>query len=147
MSWKKLVNERRVARQPATREELGQLRAIARRSLADAQLTGLSTDGAFGLAYTAARCMATVVVRAAGYRVKGLQGAHYYTFMALETADPKAFLKSAIYFNVCRGKRNDLQCSGPEVISEGEAAEILQAVPEFFALVDRWLREHHPELA
>lgn len=88
-----------------------------------------------------------LVVRAAGYRVKGPQGAHYYTFVALETAAPEVFRLLATYFNVCREKRNDLSYLGPDVISEQEAGEILRVVPEFIALVDDWLLEHHPELS
>jgi hypothetical protein len=135
------LDERRVAKEPPSHEELRQLRFVAERSLADAQVEGLSNDGRFGLAYDAARSLATLVVRAAGYRVKGHGGAHYNTFLALEAAGPRTFKRYAVYFNACREKRNDLSYESAEVVSEREVAELLRTVPEFAGVVDLWVRE------
>ena len=144
MTWKKLLEEQRVAREPARKEELAQLRAVAERNLADARIETLSTDGKFGHAYEAARAFATIVVRASGYRVKSARGAHYSTFVALEAADPKRFARHAAYFNTCREKRNDLSYELAGVVTDSEAGELLREVPAFQALVDEWLRGHAP---
>src|SRR6266702_8476913 len=135
MTWKRLLEERRVAREPARKEELAKLRAVAERNLADAGIEALSTDGKFGHAYEAARALSTMVVRASGYRVKSARGAHYGTFVALETADPKRFARHAAYFNTCREKRNDLSYELAGVVTDSEAEELLREVPAFQALV------------
>jgi hypothetical protein len=94
MSWDKLLKERRVALEPTTKDEIDDLRALYKRYLTDANVEALSDDGRFDRAYGAARTLATIVIRAEGYRVKG-QGAHYSTFRALEAADANEFVACA----------------------------------------------------
>src|ERR1039458_2039724 len=63
-------------------EEIGNLLAIVKRDLHDAQETGISTDWRFGIAYNAALKLCTVLLCAEGYRPdKNL--AHYRTIQAL----------------------------------------------------------------
>jgi hypothetical protein len=147
MTWRELSRQGRVARESVTREEIAQLRALADRYLADARVEGLSADGRFDRAYGAARALATIVVRASGYRVKGKGGAHYNTFVALRAADPRLFARSADYFDACRAKRNDLAYVAPGIVSEAEVEEILREVPEFAVRVERWLKERWPDLS
>lgn len=147
MTWKRLLAEKRVERRPGVKAELQELRAIAERSLADARLEGLSTDGKYGHAYEAARAFATMVVRASGHRVRTHGGGHYNTFLALEAADPKLFARPAAYFNTCREKRNEFSYELAGVVSELEVQELLREVSEFALLVGRWIQERHPELA
>ena len=146
MTWKKLLEDRRVAREAPRKEELARLRAVADRNLADAALDALSTDGRFGQAYEAARALATIVIRASGYRVKPVAGAHNATFLALDAADPKLFARFAVYFNTCRRKRNDLSYEAVDIVTESELTELLGEVPVFQQLVEEWLRERHPGL-
>ena len=124
MTWKELLEQGRVERRPGKSRELKELRAVAERSLGDARLEGISIDGKFGHAYEAARALATMVIRAAGYRVRAHGGGHYNTFLALEAADPKLFARQAAYFNVCREKRNELSYEMVGVVSELEAEEL-----------------------
>ena len=76
-----------MAPEPATKQELDDLRGIVLRSIMDAKVRNLSADGKFSFSYNAARCLPTIVVRAAGYRIKSHGGGHYNTFLALEAAD------------------------------------------------------------
>ncbi len=87
-----------------------------------------------------------MIVRASGYRIRG-SGGHYYTFVALESADPARFSMLAAYFNLCREKRNELSYVQAGVVSRTELEEILGEVPRFKRLVEDWLRERHPDLA
>jgi|SRR5580765_2047962 len=146
MTWKELLDQGRVERRATTGQELVELHAVAQRSLADARLDGISTDGRFGHAYEAVRALATMVVRAAGYRVRGHGGGHYNTFLALETADSKLFAKNAVYFNTCREKRNELSYEMAGVVSEHEANELLAEVPGFELVVLEWIQQHHAGL-
>jgi hypothetical protein len=123
MSWAKLVADNRVTTLPASKAELDKLRSIVTRILKDAKSAGLSADARFIMAYDAARTLSLLIVRAAGYRPRSVGahyntflaletadsvGAHYNTFLALETADP-AFAAFSAYFDSCRMKRNSCE--------------------------------------
>lgn len=146
MTFERLLKEQRAVREPTSRDEIDELRALARRCLDDANIEALSPDGRFDRAYGAARALATIVVRASGYRVRQ-PGAHYNTFLALEAADAETFFAEVAYFNVCRLLRNQLSYESSGVISAMELEEILCKAPEFELAVERWLAEHHPELS
>ncbi len=107
----------------------------------------MSDDGRFDRAYDAARALATLAIRASGYRVKGTGGGHYNTFLALEAVDPARFSPFSAYFNLCREKRNELNYVHAGVVSRSELDEILEQTPLFREAVEDWLREKHPELA
>lgn len=107
MTWEDLLIRRRVEREPTDRAEIETLRVLVERNLRDASIEMLSDDGRFERAYSAARVLATIIVRASGYRVKQ-PGAHYGTFLALEAADPETFGGFAIYLDSCRSLRNNL---------------------------------------
>ena len=145
MTWKRLLAERRVAEEPSSKDEIDNLRQLARRNLKDAAVDELSDDGRFDCAYSAARTLSSVVVRASGYRVKQ-PGAHYTTFLALEAADPIAFQDFAAYFDACRTRRNVLNYELPDVISSTELEELIDRVVEFNGLVDDWLTQKFPHL-
>lgn len=137
--------EKRVAAETPAKQEIDDLRAIVSRSFSDANAVGLSPDGMFNFSYNAARSLATIVVRASGYRVKSQGGGHYNTFLALEAADP-AFAAMAAYFDICRTKRNEFSYDGAGVVSSTEAAELELKTDRFAADVDAWLRANHPGL-
>lgn len=146
MSWTQLLADKRVATEPATKQELDDLRGVVARSIKDAQAINLSADGKFGFAYNAARSIATIVVRASGYRVKSQGGGHYNTFLALGAADP-AFAALAVYFDACRVKRNEFSYDEADVVSDTEADELETKATQFAVDVEAWLKANHPNLA
>jgi hypothetical protein len=142
MTWRKLLAEKRVAREPANKQELDDLRAVVARSFSDAQALNLSPDGKFGFGYNAARTLSTIVVRASGYRVRSQGGGHYNTFLALEAADP-VFARLAAYFDTCREKRNEFSYDEAGVVSATEADELEREALQFAKEVDAWLTRNH----
>src|ERR1700743_3032872 len=119
MSWRKLLANNTVTELTPTKAELDKLRALAKRSLNDVSVRGLSTDMQFILAYDAARTLSLMIVRAAGYRPKTV-GGHYNTFLALEAADP-AFAALSAYFDGCRIKRNTSEYEFAGGVSDTDA--------------------------
>jgi hypothetical protein len=99
MSWTKLLGEKRVAPEPTSKKELDELRTMANSNLKDAHIGAVSAQGRYEFAYNAARLMATTVVR-----VVAKNGHHYFTFQALQAADP-AFAPMALYFDRARDTR------------------------------------------
>jgi hypothetical protein len=55
MSWKKLLADKNVVREPPSKTELDNLRSIVARSMKDVAASGLSADARFVMAYDAAR--------------------------------------------------------------------------------------------
>ncbi|MFQ5353016.1 MAG: SAV_6107 family HEPN domain-containing protein [Candidatus Binatia bacterium] len=146
MTWGELEQQRRVVKEPAGKSDIDELRAMAVRNLQDASLEGLSPDGRFSLAYNAARCLATIAVRASGYRLKQTGGAHYNTFLALPVAMGTRFDTVAIYFDSCRQSRNDLSYGAASVVSESDSKELVAKAEAFLKTVDAWLLKNHPTL-
>ena len=145
MTWQDLLARKRVQREPTDAEEIRSLRKLASRNLADASVVELSVDGRFEHAYSATRALATIVVRASGYRVRQ-PGAHYGTFQALEAADPAAFRDFATYFDSCRTLRNRVAYDLIGVVTEGDLREILEQLPRFERKVIEWIVSNRPEL-
>jgi hypothetical protein len=146
MNWSKLLAASRVAREPSSKQELDELREMAALNLLDADVQGLSARGRYEFAYNAARLLATLVVRAAGYRIISKGGHHYYTFLALEVTDG-AFAKAAAYFDAARSKRNDFSYDSPIPISDTDAEELVQAVREFAHQAQGWMKSKYPLFA
>jgi hypothetical protein len=146
MSWKKLLAEKRVAREPTSKKELDELRQMGAVNLHDAHVAGISAQGRYEFSYNAARLMATVVVRACGYRVTAKSGHHYFTFQALQASD-RAFVKVAIYFDDARDKRNDFSYDSPVLISDTDADDLLKTVEEFQRDAENWIQKRYPKLA
>ena len=145
MTWAKLLASNIVTALPATKAEIDNLRSIVTRSLSDVGAVGLSADSRFIMAYDAARTLSLIVVRAAGYRPR-TAGAHYNTFVALETADG-AFAALSVYFDGCRIKRNACEYTFAGGVTDTDADGLLKTVRQFAIDADAWLRTHHPPLA
>jgi len=145
MSWAKLLADNRVTALPPSKAELDNLRSIVGRSLKDVTATGLSADARFVMAYDAARTLSLLVVRAAGYRPRAVNG-HYNTFLAPETADP-AFAKLSAYFDGCRTKRNRCEYDFAGGVTDTDADALLKAVNQFAVDVEAWIKTRYPKLA
>jgi len=146
VTWNELENQRRIVREPTTKFEIDELRALAERNLKDAALPLLSADGRFSMAYNAARTLANIAIRASGYRVKQTGGAHYNTFLALPLAMGSSFDTFADYFDGCRKSRNDLSYGAAYVVSNSDATELLEKTIAFRAIVEKWLCDNYPAL-
>ena len=144
MSWKKLLANNNVAREPPSKAELDNLRSIVARSMKDVAASGLSADARFIMAYDAARTLSLMIVRAAGYRPRSV-GGHYNTFLGIEAADA-SFAKLSAYFDGCRLKRHGCEYDFAGSITDTDAAGLLTAVQEFALDVEAWINARHPSL-
>ena len=145
MSLKQLLSDSRIKAEATSKTEIDELRRMTDSNLSDAQVTGLSAQGKFEFAYNAGRHIATMVIRACGYRVSSKMGHHYYTFEALSAADAQ-FDAIADYFNQCREKRNDFSYDSPVVVTDTEADDILTNALKFRSDFEKWLKSKHPGL-
>ena len=128
-----------------SRQEIGNLLAIARRDLADARAGGISDDWRFGIAYNAALKLCTVLMSAEGYR-PDRNLAHYRTLQALPLILGAARKDDAAYLDACRAKRNTVEYDMVGGATSADADELI----DFAATLERdvlaWLQTHHPDL-
>ncbi|MBC7782805.1 MAG: hypothetical protein H7144_03115 [Burkholderiales bacterium] len=146
MSWKKLLDEKRIAPELTSKKELDELRRMVALNLKDAHVVLVSTQGRYEFAYNAARLMATAVVRASGYRVIAKTGHHYFTFQALQATDA-SFMKAAIYFDSARDMRNDFSYEGAVPVSDTDVDELITAVEQFQQSAELWIKARDSSLA
>jgi hypothetical protein len=146
MTWKQLLSEGRVEPHRTTKQELENLRAAVARNLNDAAVAGLSADNRFGIAYEAALLSAKMAIAGAGYRVKG-PAAHFTTFQALKLAMGTSVASTCNYLDRCRRKRNDLTYDAAGVVSNRDAAELLEEATAINKRVEAWIAKNDPKLA
>lgn len=144
MSWKALLASRTVQPHKTSAKEVGALRQLVGRDLADAGLSGLSADRRFATAYNAVLQLSKMAIACAGYRVTSGAGHHQKTFEAVKAALGRPSEPLADYFETCRRKRNLIDYDASEIATETEAEELLRKAREFQTMVEDWIVKHHP---
>jgi hypothetical protein len=109
-------------------------------------VAGVSDEGRFGAAYDALLRIATIALRAAGFRTSHDQpGHHAITLQALPlTLGIDSDL--TIQLDAFRRKRNLAAYEGDDSVSDADLAELLSAVRILRESLMAWLKEHHPKL-
>lgn len=127
--------------------EILRLLAVADRDLKDANLKGLSVDRRFATAYAAALQLATVVMRASGYRASANVGGHHWRTISLlpQLMGPEQ-QERGVYLDSCRRARNEADYDRTGVVSESELLELLEDTLGLRNDVLAWLAAEHPEL-
>jgi hypothetical protein len=125
--------------------QLARLLAAAQRNLADAQLTGLSTENRFDTAYKAIMQLAMAALHANGYRTLTSRPGHHQTALQTLTLTVAFPQSRVIVLNALRKQRNLADYSG-ELVSEAAAVECLSSARELQAHVLAWLRANRPAL-
>jgi hypothetical protein len=140
-----LLEQGRLYRQPPNRREIARLLAVADRDLADANVGGLSLDRRFATAYSAALQLATVVLRASGFRTSSASAGHHATTLSV-LAELMGPVQSdrATYLDACRRTRNQADYDRIDVVSEPDLLELLDDTLAFRDEVLTWLQRNHP---
>lgn len=120
------------------------LRVVAR-DIDDARLDTLSTDRRFATAYNAALQLATIVLRAEGYRTSG-SSHHHTTLIAVRELMGPAVEEVTDYFDACRARRNTVDYDGVGIATESDVEELIDEVLAFRGTVITWMRANHPDL-
>ena len=87
-----------------------------------------------------------MAIASAGYRVVAKQGHHQVGLAAAELAIGLSIAGLIAYFEMCRRKRNQLDYDTANIVSDTEAAEILEKAREFKQEVEDWIAMNHPGL-
>lgn len=146
MSLDNLVKIGKLHLHEARRDEIQRLLRGLERSLADARVEALSNEGRLAAAYDSVLRLATIALRAAGYRTGPEQlGHHAITLQALPlTLGTNAEL--TMQLDAFRRKRNLAAYEGDDSVSDRDLAELLTIVDELKPRLLAWLRKQHPDL-
>ena len=127
------------------RQEVGNLLAIVRRDLVDAQASGISADWRFGIAYNAALKLCTILLYAEGYRpTQNL--AHYRTLQALPLILGTERKPDADYLDACRAKRNTVEYDYAGGVTDTDASELIEFTKTLETRVLDWIKSRYPDL-
>lgn len=124
--------------------EVGNLLAVVDRDLAQAAAPDLAPEWKLNIAYSAARTVADLALRAEGYRA-GRERSHEQPIEALRftLGVPSGIIKDLKRF---KKKRNIDTYERVGVVSEGEAEAMLKLATRLRAEAIAWLAKAHPDL-
>lgn len=145
MSLEQWFNNGWVKRHKSSSQEVANLFNIVERDLQDAETEELSADWKFGIAYNAALKLCMILISAEGFRPeKTLQ--HYRTLQALPLILGEDRKADAGYLDTCRAKRNTAEYDRAGIVSDADAAELIEFARELEKDVREWLKKNYPEL-
>lgn len=128
-------------------DEIRKLLEAAGHYIKNAAVPGLESTAKFIMAYPATLELATVVLRANGYRFKSsAQGKHEMTFKALKTIFGPEGASFEAFFQKCRKTRNTSQYDEWIDLSDKEAVDLVSEAGKFRDAVVAWLKANHPSL-
>lgn len=119
----------------------------ARRAAVDSRLEDLSIEGAFDRAYQAAFLLATALVYAAGYRVRGRGGGHHVnTFYALGALGSEELARSGNELDGLRSARHGAMYDPWIELDEADVRRLRTAVERLSEIGKEWLTNRWPDL-
>ncbi len=145
MSLKDWLDEGRIKPHESSQKEITDLLKIVDRDLADAKVGSVSADRRFATAYNAVLRLATIVIRASGYRISGSQH-HWITFQVLPELMSGLETKRWEYFDASRRLRNKVDYDTAFFVSESQVRELVKTAEEFRTDVLEWLKNQYPDL-
>jgi hypothetical protein len=144
MSLADLASEGKFKAHKTSKAEINQLLAVFDRDIADAEITNLSSDRRFIMAYSAALTIGITALAASGYRATS-EGHHYWTIQSLAFT-LSVDLKTVEKLNKFRQKRNIADYERIGMASKQEVNEMLDLAKKLRIDLADWLKSNHPEL-
>lgn len=129
-----------LVKQESSEDEIQDLLKIVERDINDSAKNEISFDWQFGIAYNAALKLATILVRASHYRIKG--GSHHMNTIAmipLLLGESKR--EDSDYLDTCRRKRNTVEYESVGGATKADVQELREFVIEFKNIILGWLDE------
>jgi hypothetical protein len=146
MSLEQWLRNAWVQRLDPTLPEILQLFQVVDRELSDARAGGISPDGKFEHAYTAALQLCMLLLRAAGYQVPKSQPRHKRAIDSLRYTLGEAYAETADYLDRCSRQRGQAMYERVDVVRVDDADELSKSAERLRADVIRWLKTNHPTL-
>jgi hypothetical protein len=144
MSLADLASEGKFKAHKTSKAEINQLLAVFDRDIADAEITNLSSDRRFIMAYSAALTIGIAALAASGYRAAS-EGHHYWTIQSLPfTLGTDTKIVETL--NKFRQKRNIADYERIGMASNQEVNEMLDLAKKLRIDLADWLKNNFTEL-
>ncbi len=117
----------------------------AQRSLSDARLASISSEGRFDMAYKAIMQCANAALQANGYRTLTSRPGHHQTMIQSLPRTVGLDGRTMVLLDSLRKQRNVIDYSG-DMVSQGMADEALQQAEHLLQRVMDWLQANKAEL-
>ena len=131
-------------------KEIADLLSIVERSLADIEVAGISDDLRFQAAYGGILTLATVALRASGYRVSQSQSHHQRAIESLEftltTEGRESKERWVRKLKSHSKKRNTTSYDLAGGVSANDLTQVMKDLKTLKGMVDASLKAAHPEL-
>lgn len=145
MSLERYAENSWIRPEATSREEIADQQSIVDRCLKDAAVEGISDDLRFYTTYNAILSLATIALRACGYRVASQQGHHQKTLETVEftlNVDDR-FVRRLLSFSK---KRNAASYDAAGSVSNEEVKQIGEAAIQLREKVAAFLQANHSSL-
>jgi uncharacterized protein (UPF0332 family) len=146
MNLKNYIDNRSLVKHTASKDEIADLIRIADRDLRLAEKLNDDNDWQFAIAYNAVLQLATIPIRASGYRVSTKTAHHWTTLTVLPELMGKEYRAISDYFNECRVKRNTAEYKTAGEISLEDALQLIHEAKALKKAVLAWLKKQYPNL-
>jgi hypothetical protein len=117
----------------------------AQRSLSDARLASISSEGRFDMAYKAIMQCANAALQANGYRTLTSRPGHHQTMIQSLPRTVGLDGRTMVLLDSLRKQRNVIDYSG-DMVSQGMADEAFQQAEHLLQRVMDWLHTNKAEL-
>lgn len=134
MSLENLVKIGQLEQITPDAQDINRLLEAARRSLNDAQLSGLSAEGRFDMAYKAIMQSANAALQASGFRTLTSKPGHHQTMIQTLPQTVGLDKDTTIQLDALRKQRNVIDYSG-DIVSNTMANEAVQHATALIARV------------
>jgi hypothetical protein len=132
-------------RVPADAAAIRRLLEAAQRSLADARLPSLSSEGRFDMAYKAIMQAANAALQANGYRTLTSRPGHHQTMIQSLPLTIGLERPTMVLLDSLRKQRNVIDYSG-DLVSDSMASEAVRQAEVLLTRVVAWLQANRVEL-
>lgn len=133
-----------IVERQTSQHEISELLRLIDRDLTDCQVSVLSSDWKFSIAYNAALQSARAALAAAGYRPA--RDLHHYRVIQSLRYTIRAEENLIAKFDAFRKKRNISDYDRAGTISDKEIEEIILLATYIRAEIEKWIKNCHPEL-
>lgn len=144
----RLINEKRLVKEPFDDSQVAGFWAKAVAARRDAQVTDISTDTALQTAYRACLQATLAVLATKGLRVRSTAG-HYISFFAMQKLDDDALRSIAIQFDELRTTRSEsvYEPTDDEETLRAQLNHALAALDSGLPVLQVWMTNERPALA
>ena len=138
--------EKQLKPHKTSRKEIQDMLEMIKRDLEASQLTGLSEDWQFSIAYNAVRLCCLIPLYCKGFKIpSNITGQHHLTIESLTYTLGNSYKEMKKYLDTCRVKRNKSDYDTAGIVSSNEVRDLVATTNELYKDIKNWLKDNYPQ--